>query len=204
MGNGFFEIHSQGRVFLKLIKPPVSKSSPQSMGEQYLFKTSFPCGSSNCLLENEFQHFWIPWLLLQTGAIRIKKRTHFCFTFRSTLQVTMKWGNAHRRLMFLFWVIASVPWLYGSECHLCIEGFDDISVKQINLLLENLVVKKLFEKFWDEEDTLTRLGSSLVSCLLLYLMLKAGTLLWLPYFNLEDNVKFLCLICLVCFLFLPF
>lgn len=52
-----------------------------------------------------------------------------------------------------------------------------MSEKQIDLLLQNVVLKKLLEKFWDEEVTLQSLFFSFIPCLLLYSVLKLGILL---------------------------
>ena len=63
------------------------------------------------------------------------------------------------------------------DARLFIEITDGIGGKQIDLLLEDLVVEKLLEKLWDEEVTLKSLVFSLIPCLLLHLVLKAGILL---------------------------
>ena len=63
------------------------------------------------------------------------------------------------------------------DVRLYTEVVDGIGGKQIDLLLENLVVEKPLEKLLDEEATLKSLFFFLILCLLLYSVLKAGILL---------------------------
>ena len=63
------------------------------------------------------------------------------------------------------------------DARLFIEITDGIGGKEIDLLSEDLVVEKLLEKLWDEEVTLKSLVFSLIPCLLLHSVLKAGILL---------------------------
>ena len=63
------------------------------------------------------------------------------------------------------------------DARLLIEITDGIGGKEIDLLSEDLVVEKLLEKLWDEEVTLKSLVFSLIPCLLLPSVLKAGILL---------------------------
>ena len=58
-----------------------------------------------------------------------------------------------------------------------IKAVDGIGGEQKNILSENLVVRKPLEKPWNEEATLKALFFSLIPCLLLYSVLKAGILL---------------------------
>ena len=58
-----------------------------------------------------------------------------------------------------------------------IEVADGISRKQIDLLLESLVVEKPLEKPWDKEAILESLVFPLIPCLLLYSVLETGILL---------------------------
>ena len=69
-----------------------------------------------------------------------------------------------------------------------------IGGKQIDLLLEHLVIKKTLAKLWDEEATLKSLlfFLDLILWLLLYSVLTAGILLWYTYRDLEDNARSLC------------
>ena len=60
------------------------------------------------------------------------------------------------------------------DARLCIEVVDGIGGKQIDLLLENLVVEKPLEKLWDKEATLKSLILFFIPCLLLYSVLKPG------------------------------
>ena len=63
------------------------------------------------------------------------------------------------------------------DAGLYIEAVDGIGGKQRDLLSENLVVQKPLEMLWDEEATLKSLFFFLITCLLLYSILKAGILL---------------------------
>ena len=59
-----------------------------------LFRISCPWGSSTGSLTQRFKssgyHGWV----LQTGAIKIRRGTHSCFVFRSTLEIILKGENA--------------------------------------------------------------------------------------------------------------
>ena len=70
------------------------------------------------------------------------------------------------------------PHCMNIDARLYIEVADGISMKQIDLLLESLVVEKPFEKLWDKEAILKSLVFPLIPCLLLYSVLKTGILLW--------------------------
>lgn len=63
------------------------------------------------------------------------------------------------------------------DARLFIEIVDGIGGKQIYLLSEDLVVKKLLEKLLDEQVTLKSLVFSLIPCLIMYSVLKASILL---------------------------
>ena len=72
----------------------------------------------------------------------------------------------------------SSPNCMDQNARLCIEVVDEIGRKQINLLSENQVVKKLLKKLWDEEATLKNLAFSFIFYWLLCPELKAVILQW--------------------------
>ena len=76
-----------------------------------LFRISCPWGSSTGSLTQRFKSSGYYGWVLQTGAIKIRRGTHSCFIFRSTLEIILKRGNAWGGPMFQFCINASVPWL---------------------------------------------------------------------------------------------
>ena len=73
-----------------------------------LIRISCPWGSSTVSLTQRFKssgyHGWV----LRTGAIKIRRGTHYCFIFRSNLEIMLK-GQMHKEDQFC--IIASVLWL---------------------------------------------------------------------------------------------
>ena len=134
----------------------MSLSSQPSLSGQYFLALSefiFP-GAAALVPLHSFKssgnHGWV----LQIGAIRIRRGTHSCVIFRSTLEIILK-GEMHKKDPCSNFVSLHL----STDCkdlddRLYIEVGDDISRKQIDLLSESLVVEKWLEKLWDEESTL--------------------------------------------------
>ena len=80
-------------------------------------------------------------------------------------------------LCFNFVSLHLSPCSKDPDARLYIEVVDGIGGKQIELLLENLVVENPLEKLWDEEAILKSLFFFLIPCLLHYSVLKGGILL---------------------------
>ena len=114
---------------------------------------SFPLGSSTGFLPQSFKSSGYQGCVPQTGAIRIRIGTHSCFIF-SNLKIYWK-GEIHKEdPCSNFLSMHMYPNSKDLITRLYIEVVYGIGGKQIDLLLENLVVEKPLEKLRDKEATL--------------------------------------------------
>ena len=176
----FSEISSHERVFLKSTKPLVSMSSPPSMVGQYFLGFSEFRSPVAAALVRWNRGLSVPgyrgWVL-QTAAIRMRRRIHSFFIFRSTLEIILKKEMHMDDPCSNF--VSLHPFTHSKDldARLYFEVVDGIDRKQTDLFLENLVVEKPLQKLWNKKDILKSQVFSLIFCLPLYSVLKTGILL---------------------------